>query len=110
MSQLVPDFSALRVAVLGDLVADHYLFGEPTRLSREAPVMVLRHRGEVLSRNMIVEKVWGQGFGTYSNLVDVHVNHLRKKLGRDFGSRRIRTVTGVGYTIDPESDPAAAPR
>jgi rfaE bifunctional protein kinase chain/domain len=45
---LVPDFSALRVAVAGDLVADHYLFGEPTRLSREAPVMVLRHRGEEL--------------------------------------------------------------
>jgi D-glycero-beta-D-manno-heptose-7-phosphate kinase len=45
---VVPDFSGLRVAVLGDLVADHYLFGEPTRLSREAPVMVLRHRGEEL--------------------------------------------------------------
>ncbi|MSR61295.1 MAG: sugar kinase [Planctomycetes bacterium] len=45
-SALVPDFSKLRVAVVGDLVADHYLFGEPTRLSREAPVMVLRHRGE----------------------------------------------------------------
>src|SRR6185503_3394114 len=45
---LVPDFPALRVAVVGDLVADHYLFGEPTRLSREAPVMVLRHRGEEL--------------------------------------------------------------
>jgi len=42
----VPDFSKLRVAVAGDLVADHYLYGEPTRLSREAPVMVLRHRGE----------------------------------------------------------------
>ncbi len=48
MSNLVPDFSQLRVAVAGDLVADHYLFGEPTRLSREAPVMVLRHRGEEL--------------------------------------------------------------
>ena len=44
--QPIPDFSTLRVAVVGDLVADHYLFGEPVRLSREAPVMVLRHRGE----------------------------------------------------------------
>ena len=44
----VPDFSALRVAVVGDLVADHYLFGEPARLSREAPVMVLRHRRDEL--------------------------------------------------------------
>lgn len=45
---LVPDFSRLRVAVVGDLVADHYLYGEPTRLSREAPVLVLRHRREAL--------------------------------------------------------------
>jgi rfaE bifunctional protein kinase chain/domain len=44
----VPDFSRLRVAVAGDLVADHYLLGEPARLSREAPVMVLRYRGEEL--------------------------------------------------------------
>jgi rfaE bifunctional protein kinase chain/domain len=48
MTSQVPDFSALRVAVVGDLVADRYLYGEPTRLSREAPVMVLRHRGEEL--------------------------------------------------------------
>ncbi|HEX6882076.1 MAG TPA: PfkB family carbohydrate kinase [Planctomycetota bacterium] len=47
-TNVVPDFSALRVAVVGDLVADHYLYGEPVRLSREAPVMVLRHRGEEL--------------------------------------------------------------
>ena len=46
MSELVPDFSGLRVAVAGDLVADHYLHAEPQRLSREAPVMVLRHRAE----------------------------------------------------------------
>ncbi len=45
-SNAVPDFSRLKVAVAGDLVADHYLSGEPTRLSREAPVMVLRYRGE----------------------------------------------------------------
>ncbi len=44
----VPDFSALGVAVLGDLVADHYVHAEPGRLSREAPVMVLRHRFESL--------------------------------------------------------------
>jgi rfaE bifunctional protein kinase chain/domain len=42
----VPDFSGLRVAVVGDLIADHYLFASPRRLSREAPVMVLSHEGE----------------------------------------------------------------
>lgn len=42
----LPDFSRLRLAVTGDLIADRDLCGEPTRLSREAPVMVLRHAGE----------------------------------------------------------------
>lgn len=42
----VPVFDRLRVAVVGDLVADHYVHAEPRRLSREAPVMVLRHRSE----------------------------------------------------------------
>ncbi len=48
MNATVPDFSKLRVAVIGDLIADHYLNAEPRRLSREAPVMVLRHLSEHL--------------------------------------------------------------
>ena len=43
---VVPDFTSLRVGVVGDMIADHYLFARPTRLSREAPVMVMRHAGE----------------------------------------------------------------
>ena len=39
----VPDFSSLRLAVVGDPIVDHYLFARPTRMSREAPVMVMRH-------------------------------------------------------------------
>ncbi|MEX1025040.1 MAG: PfkB family carbohydrate kinase [Planctomycetota bacterium] len=46
---VVPDFTALRVAVVGDPIADHYLYARPTRLSREAPVMVMRHTGEEFS-------------------------------------------------------------
>ena len=41
---------------------------------------LLRHHGQVVSRAMITEKVWGYGFDTYSNLIDVHINHLRKKI------------------------------
>ena len=48
-SSKTPDFEAQRVAVIGDLVTDHYLFAEPRRLSREAPVMVLRYRSESIS-------------------------------------------------------------
>ena len=48
-SSRTPDFESQRVAVIGDLVTDHYLFAEPRRLSREAPVMVLRYRSESIS-------------------------------------------------------------
>lgn len=44
--ELLPDFAGLRVAVAGDLICDHYVVAEPRGLSREAPVMVLRHRSE----------------------------------------------------------------
>ena len=45
----IPDFTGLRVAVVGDLIADHYMVCEPRGLSREAPVMVLGHSHEYLS-------------------------------------------------------------
>lgn len=45
---VIPDLSRLSVAVLGDLIADHWLYAQPTRLSREAPVMVLRHERDAL--------------------------------------------------------------
>jgi len=44
----VPDFTRLHAAVIGDLIADHYVYTRPGKLSREAPVLVLRHRGEKL--------------------------------------------------------------
>ena len=61
---VVPDFTGLRVAVVGDLIADHYLFGRPTRLSREAPVMVLRHAGEEIGAGgaaNVARNLWALG-------------------------------------------------
>ncbi len=43
---VVPDFTALRVAVVGDLIVDEYIYARPARLSREAPVIVMRHAGQ----------------------------------------------------------------
>ncbi len=60
----------------------------------------LRNAGQVLSRTMITDKVWGHGFDSYSNLIDVHINHLRRKIERDSGRRLIRTVKGVGYLLE----------
>jgi DNA-binding response OmpR family regulator len=72
---------------------------------------LLRHAGHVVSRTMITEKVWGYGFETYSNLIDVHMNHLRRKIDREFEPKLLHTVKGVGYVLDertPRADVGAA--
>jgi two-component system copper resistance phosphate regulon response regulator CusR len=68
---------------------------------------LLRNTGHAVSRAMITEKVWGYGFDTYSNLIDVHINHLRKKLDQDFEPKLIHTVKGVGYVLE-DRDTAGA--
>lgn len=62
---------------------------------------LLRHRGEAVSRTMITERIWGPGFESYSNLIDVHINKLRKKVDRGFAPKLIHTVKGVGYVLEP---------
>jgi DNA-binding response OmpR family regulator len=61
---------------------------------------LLRHQGQAISRAMITEKVWGYGFDTYSNLIDVHINHLRKKVDKGYAAKLIHTVKGVGYVLE----------
>jgi heavy metal response regulator len=61
---------------------------------------LMRHQGQAISRAMITEKVWGYGFDTYSNLIDVHINHLRKKVDKGFATKLIHTVKGVGYVLE----------
>jgi DNA-binding response OmpR family regulator len=53
---------------------------------------------------MITEKVWGYGFESYSNSIDVHVNHLRHKVDRKYDPRLIHTVKGVGYILEDRTD------
>jgi two-component system copper resistance phosphate regulon response regulator CusR len=61
---------------------------------------LMRNESHAVSRGMITEKVWGYGFDSYSNLIDVHINHLRKKLDQDFEPKLIHTVKGVGYVLE----------
>lgn len=61
---------------------------------------LLRNEGHAVSRAMITEKVWGYGFDSYSNLIDVHINHLRKKLDHGFEPKLIHTVKSVGYVLE----------
>jgi DNA-binding response OmpR family regulator len=54
-----------------------------------------RHRGQVLSRQQLLDLVWGYDYDPGSNIVDVYVGYLRKKLGNDL----IETVRGIGYRL-----------
>ena len=57
---------------------------------------------------MITEKVWGYGFESYSNAIDVHVNHLRRKVDRGYEPKLIHTVKGAGYVVEDRSSEGGA--
>jgi DNA-binding response OmpR family regulator len=57
----------------------------------------MRNAGRVLSRNDIAEKVWDVSFDFGTNVVDVYVNFLRKKIDKDFNKKLIHTKVGFGY-------------
>jgi two-component system OmpR family response regulator len=63
---------------------------------------LMRHPGQVLSRSRILEHVWDYNYEGFSNVVDVYVGYLRKKLERPFGRPLIHTVRGVGYAVGLE--------
>lgn len=57
-----------------------------------------RHPAQVLSREQLLSNVWGYDYDPGSNIVDVYVGYLRKKLGKE----RIKTLRGMGYRFDPQ--------
>jgi heavy metal response regulator len=61
--------------------------------------LLLRHKGEVVSRTMIIEHVWDYNFDGMSNVVDVFVVALRKKIDSNSKKKLIQTIHGVGYKI-----------
>jgi two-component system, OmpR family, response regulator len=100
-----------RPAVLevGDLALDPAahtvtLSGRSVPLStREFALLefLMRNAGQVLSRPAILEHVWDYNYDGISNVVDVYVGYLRRKLEQPPGQVRIRTVRGVGYGLEP---------
>jgi two-component system copper resistance phosphate regulon response regulator CusR len=60
---------------------------------------LLRHRGVVVTRAMIAEHVWGQHFGSFSNVIDVYIRYLRAKIDADCELKLIHTLRGVGYVL-----------
>jgi two-component system copper resistance phosphate regulon response regulator CusR len=59
--------------------------------------------GRVFSRTMIIEHVWDQSFQGLTNIVDVYVRHLREKVDDPFPIKLLRTVRGVGYSLNDGS-------
>ena len=60
---------------------------------------LLRHKGQIVTRTMLLEAVWDYHFDPQTNVIDVHISRLRKKIG-DKESNLIKTVRGAGYLIE----------
>jgi two-component system, OmpR family, response regulator len=101
-----------RPAILevGDLVVDpsrHVVTRRGVEVeltAREFGVLefLTRHAGEVVSRTQLLEHVWDENYVGSTNVVDVYVGYLRKKLERPFRRPLIRTVRGVGFVLESE--------
>lgn len=68
---------------------------------------LLRNTGRRVTRNMIVEHVWNLSFDTGTNVVDVYINYLRKKVDSGYPRKLIHTVRGVGYELRAAAEAAA---
>ena len=65
---------------------------------------LMRHAGQVVTRSMLLEHVWGYHFDPQTNVIDVHVSRLRQKIDRDFDMPLLSTVRGAGYRLGPLAD------
>ena len=66
---------------------------------------LMQRPGQVFTRSVLLDTVWGGTTGAYTNAVDLYVHYLRKKLDREGEPSRVRTVHGAGYTFDPKPEP-----
>jgi two-component system OmpR family response regulator len=62
---------------------------------------LMRHAGQVVTRTMLLEKVWDYHFDPQTNVIDVHISRLRAKIDRDFSHPLLHTVRGEGYRLEP---------
>lgn len=60
---------------------------------------LMLNKGRIVSRVDIAEKVWELNFDTNTNVIDVYINYIRRKVDKDFGSKLIHTVVGMGYMM-----------
>ncbi|MBA5725557.1 MULTISPECIES: response regulator transcription factor [Bombella] len=65
---------------------------------------LVRHAGQVVTRTMLLEKVWDYHFDPQTNVIDVHVSRLRQKVDKPFETAIIHTVRNAGYILRPAQD------
>jgi two-component system copper resistance phosphate regulon response regulator CusR len=70
--------------------------------------LLMLHRGEILNREAIAEQVWGSHFDPFSNVIDVYINRLRKKIDQGFEKHLLHTRRGEGYVLSSTVAEAAA--
>ncbi|MEZ5571625.1 MAG: response regulator transcription factor [Halioglobus sp.] len=89
-----------------DLLKQHVQRGDTTIVvqPREYKLLeyLMRHAGQVVTRAMLLEHVWGYHFDPQTNVIDVHISRLRQKIDRDFEHPLLATVRGAGYRLGPE--------
>jgi len=61
---------------------------------------MMRHKGQVVTRTMLLEHVWDYHFDPQTNVIDVHISRLRGKIDKGFDNKIIRTIRGAGYIIE----------
>lgn len=61
---------------------------------------LLRHKGQVVTRTMLLENVWDYHFDPQTNVIDVHISRLRGKINKSAEQQLIRTIRGAGYIIE----------
>jgi two-component system, OmpR family, response regulator len=61
---------------------------------------LLRHKGQVVTRTMLLENVWDYHFDPQTNVIDVHISRLRGKINKNAEQQLIRTIRGAGYIIE----------
>lgn len=97
--------SELKVADLSmDLVA-HKVFRGGKRIDltpKEYALLeyLMRNEGQILTRTMISESIWDYHFDSLTNVIDVHVYHLRNKIDKGFKPQLLHTIKGVGYVLE----------
>lgn len=92
---------------VGDLTLDQITHevkraGKPIELtSKEYALLqyLMQHAGQVVTRTMISEHVWNENFDSFTNVIDVYINYLRKKVEEGFNGRLIHTIRGTGYVF-----------